>query len=64
MKACLLVAGCLAIALAQTLLTPGQLANVPTLPSRFGFNCTTVGPVTTCEIDRAYMLHLLPIPFD
>jgi hypothetical protein len=64
MKAYLLLAGgFLAIALGQTMLGPGQLANIPTLPSQFGFNCTAVGPVTTCEIDRAYMLHILPIPF-
>jgi hypothetical protein len=49
----------------QTLLTPSQVANLPHIAdSRFGFICTTSGSVTTCEVDRAYMLHLLPIPFD
>jgi hypothetical protein len=49
---------------AQTMLNgPQQVSGIPQLPSHFGFNCTTAGPSTTCEIDRAYMLHLLPIPF-
>lgn len=49
---------------AQTLINTDQVGNLPDLRSRFGFNCTSVGPSTACEIDRAYMLHLLPIPFD
>jgi len=65
MKAYLMLAGgFLAIALGQTMLGPNQLANVPQLPSQFGFNCTSVGASTVCQIDRAYMLHLLPVPFD
>jgi hypothetical protein len=65
MRAYLLLAGgFLAITFAQTLLNPGQLANVPQLPSQFGFNCTSVGTSTNCELDKAYMLHILPVPFD
>jgi hypothetical protein len=64
--ACWIALACLFLvaATAQTMLTPSQLANVPNFPSRYGFNCTTVGSSTFCEIDRAYILHLLPIPFD
>lgn len=64
MKAYLLLLTVGILAMAQTLLTPGQIANVPSLPSQFGFSCVTTGPSTVCEIDRAYMLHLVPIPFD
>jgi hypothetical protein len=60
----LLAGGFLAIALGQTLIGVGQLANSTRLPSQFGFNCTTVGSSTSCEIDRAYILHLEPVPFD
>jgi hypothetical protein len=62
----LTVIGCviigIAAAWAQTILSPSQVGNVPHLPSQFGFACTTVGPTTVCQVDPAYMLHLLPIP--
>ncbi len=61
----LLAGGFLAIAFAQTILNgPAQVANMPQLPGQFGFNCTTVGPSTVCDVDSAYMLHLEPTPFD
>ena len=64
MKASWILAVFVAVCFAQSLIGPGQIANVPDLRSHFGFSCTTVGPSTVCEIDKAYMLHLLPIPFD
>jgi hypothetical protein len=65
MKAYLILAGgFLAIALGQTMLEPGQLANAPQIVSQFGFDCTSAGTSTTCQIDKSYMLHLWPVPFD
>ncbi len=51
------------ILFAQTMVGPGQLANIAQLPSHFGFNCTSAGSSTVCEIDRAYMMHLWPVPW-
>jgi hypothetical protein len=52
-----------AAALASTILGPSQVANIPQLPSQWGFNCTTVGPSTVCQVDQSIVLNLsLPCP--
>jgi hypothetical protein len=65
MKAYLLLAGgFLAIALGQTMLGPGQVANIPHIAdSRFGFACVSVETFTSCQIDQSVILNLgLPCP--
>jgi hypothetical protein len=53
----------IAAAVAQTLLTPSQLANAPQLPNQFGFTCASVGPATVCHVDQTLVLNLaLPCP--
>jgi hypothetical protein len=59
----LLAGGFLAIAFGQTLLGPNQMANVPQLPTQFGFLCQTLGSSTVCQVDRSMILNLsLPCP--
>jgi hypothetical protein len=55
----ILAGGFLAIALGQTMLGPGQLANAPKIVGQFGFNCFTVGSGTTCAVDQSYILNLI-----
>jgi hypothetical protein len=59
--------GLLVIAVAMlaqtTFVSSKQIANLPQLPGQFGFNCTSAGPSTTCQVDQASVLNYsLPCP--